>query len=264
MRSPIMIGIAATFCGLALGTPAEAQTAGDDPLANNGTYIGPIFGAAFDAGTQNVTLPNGVSLPNGGSIYNRNSRTAPTIGILIGRRQYLSRRLHIFSGLEADISYVAPQYRDANGTVVVPSGSTLPAGSYSFSQKTGAGYVGSVRGHLGYALPRASIYFTSGFAFAGNTRLHGGTVTYVPVNGGTPISVTGDGSGKSTTGTIIGGGAEVSLSRQLVGRLEFLHYSLGGTKRSFALPVSGQSIAIDESAASGHFDTVRVGLLYTF
>lgn len=253
------------FALITVPMSANAQNANSDPLSHDGTFIGVLAGGAFNGGAINVSVPGGATtLAGGGSVYNANAQSVGTFGVLVSHRHSLSHRLHIISGIEADINYPGSRYQAANGTLTVPTGVAVPAGIYGYSQNSSSNYYGTVRGHFGYALPHADIYSTSGFAFVGNSSLGGGTLTFTPAASLATATYTGAGSGKLSTGPVIGGGGEYSMSNHVVARFEYLHMMMTATDRSFALPSGMTTYTVNESAANGHLDVIRVGHPYQF
>ena len=222
-----------SFALITVPMSANAQNANSDPLSHDGTFIGVLAG--------------------GGSVYNANAQGVGTFGVLVGHRHYLSHRLHTISGIEAEFNYLGSRYQAANGTLTVPTGAAVPAGTYGYSQNNGSNYYGTVRGHLSHALPHADIYFTSGFAFAGNSSLGGGTLTFTPAASLATATYTG-----------VGSGGEYSMSNHVVARFEYLHMMMKATDRSFALPSGTTTYTVNESAANGDLDVIRVGHSYQF
>jgi outer membrane immunogenic protein len=188
----------------------------------SGAYLGADAGGSFGSYTQ---------FSDGDGVKVDVSRFIG--GVYAGYNWQVS---NFVAGLEVDIS------NGPKGTT--PQGTTGP----DWSCKTGdcnadITYYGTVRARLGYAIDRALIYGTGGFAYG---RSSGGT-----------FNSNQQGHGMNT-GWTLGGGAEYAFTRHIVARAEYLHVDLGDIK--FGAGVGGGP----RFRGRGSFDTIRVGIAYKF
>ena len=242
----------------AQGHPSDANSS-----THSGFYLGGALGAAFDAGSDNVTTTgfNSQTAINAKNELSGRDQTAGTIGIIGGYRRKLDS-MPIIMGLEADISYVGQVAENQDKITTPAAGATAPAGTYRFQQDNGANYLGSIRSHLGYTQADWEAYLSGGFAYGGNTGVGSGTVTYTsPTGVVTPL--TGKSTSKSKTGSVIGAGFAKDFGNNLIWRVEYIRYMFKGESKTYTSP-SSQSYKIDQSNSSGHFSVVRFAILKQF
>ena len=132
---------------------------------------------------------------------------------------------------------------NANGVTYTPVGGYQYALGFGDSNN----WFGTVRARLGFAVDRALIYGTGGFAFGGKTGGVSGTYNTIPL----VISNNDDNS----SGWALGGGVEYAFSNAWSVRLEYLHVDLGdNTRRLYTSNTTGIDITRDNK-----FDVVRAG-----
>lgn len=263
-RRRFAYGVAAAGA-LLIGGVANAQDNSSDAniSSHSGFYFGGALGAAFDAGSDNVTTTgfNSQTAANAKKDFSGSDQTAGTIGIIGGYRRKLDS-MPIIMGLEADISYVGQVAENQDKTVTPATGATAPAGTYRFQQDNGANYLGSIRSHLGYTQADWEAYVSGGFAYGGNTGMGSGTVTYTSPTG-VDTSLTGKSTSKSKTGSVIGAGFAKGFGDNLIWRVEYIRYMFKGENKTYTSP-SSQSYKFDQSNSSGHFSVVRFAILKQF
>ena len=107
----------------------------------------------------------------------------------------------------------------------------------------GRGYAGSIRGRLGYAMDRALVYGTGGFAY-GNVK--GSLAT------ATPAFMS---QNKIETGYNIGAGLEYSFTNNISAKAEYIYTALGS--RNY---FSGSDVI----PTGMHYSTISAGINYHF
>jgi outer membrane immunogenic protein len=150
------------------------------------------------------------------------------------------------AGVEADIQYADLNSNNDNGYYY--SGT----GGYFGSNSNGVEWFGTVRARLGFAIDRALIYATGGFAYGGGGGGNGGYYNgYYFDNGGDDVR----------TGWTLGGGLEYAFTDNLTARVEGLYVNLGKD--------GNNGFAYDAAYLGGNrkdteFGVVRAGLNYKF
>lgn len=160
----------------------------------------------------------------------------------------------IVAGIEADYAYM-----NAGESSELDNGITGTSNIYHISVDS----LGTVRARLGFAVDRALIYATGGFAFGHAQYSHSFLDQF-----GDPIWAGGASSERS--GYAVGAGIEYALPIPSMGpgaltvRAEYLHYDLGtGTATiPFSDPTAGIGPFIDSYHLYGNL--IRAGLNYKF
>ncbi len=144
---------------------------------------------------------------------------------------------HLVLGVEADIQ----------GSGIKDSGTDKFNNTYSSELD----YFGTVRGRVGYAVDRALVYFTGGFAYGGvkneNVLPAGGPLVY-------DIS-------RTATGYVLGGGLEYKITPAWSVKGEYQYINLGKNDPVDPAGKTYSSIA-GNTLTDDAFHTVRVGLNY--
>ena len=163
-------------------------------------------------------------------------------------------------GLEADIDYFGTGSSDnrtfANQNVYPATGSTL-----TLSGHGGDGFLGTVRGRLGYAaFDRTLLYVTGGLAYGD----YGSATTLARfANGGGPetIDFSGDAADDVRVGYALGAGVEYAFTPRISGEAEYLYTDIGDRTYALTNPRTGAMLTArqDGSAQIG-----RLGLNYKF
>ncbi|MBB3809356.1 outer membrane protein [Pseudochelatococcus contaminans] len=146
------------------------------------------------------------------------------------------------AGVEADINY-ADLKKNSNVALAID-----PSAGYLGASDQGIEWFGTVRARLGFAIDRALIYATGGFAYGGGGNGHG---FYY------------DGffyeNNRSTrTGWTLGGGLEYAFTDNITARVEGLYINLGKEDRNHFLPTAYHNRNDTE------IGVVRAGLNYKF
>jgi len=202
-----------------------------------GFYVGVNAGYGWNTNDNN----NGVFVPGVGFVDSGNSDGGFVGGGQIGYNYQFGQ---FVAGVEADIQY-ADLNSDNNGF-----GYYGGPGYYGGGGSNGIDWFGTVRARLGFAIDRALIYATGGFAYGG-----GGDNSFY-YNG--LYYKNGD---DTRTGWTLGGGLEYAFTDNLTARVEGLYVNLGK---------SGNNGFVYDAAYLGNdrkdteFGVVRAGLNYKF
>jgi outer membrane immunogenic protein len=228
-----------------------------------GFYVGLNAGAAFNGGGGGAYTPNGfpvAATPAGGNILV--GTTGNNVAFAGGGQIGYNYQFGAFvAGLEADIQGIG---RSGSGY-----GATAPVGGLAgvapYALATGAyfspGYLGAVRGRLGYAVDRALFYVTGGFAYSGGYGNR--SVAYYSAANATAVpTAVYTGASGSTTGYTVGGGVEYAVSNNWTVKGEYLYANVGGGGNlltSAALPGTSFSNKTNQGVS-----LARVGVNYKF
>jgi outer membrane immunogenic protein len=140
-------------------------------------------------------------------------------------------------GLETDL-----QYADIGG-----GRSYIGTGFLGDDSNEGA-WFGTVRARAGFAIDRALVYATGGFAYGG---IGSGSSTYIDAAGN---YIYGSSNG-TNTGWVLGGGIEYAFTNNLTAKIEGLYVNLDTKRDDFG-------VFADKNNAE--FGVVRAGLNYKF
>ncbi len=175
-------------------------------------------------------------------------------------------------GLEADIQGIAGSSGASSASVASGPISGFPAYNYVAGIQTtkNIGYLGTVRGRIGYLVtPTLLVFGTGGLAYGGATL---GTSIWENIVGG-PNSLLPYGGSSNYSDTLVGwtagGGLEWMFMPNWSAKIEYLYYNLGSVTQSVALtqfstagtPFLSNAIA---SSASYNGHIVRAGVNYHF
>jgi len=176
--------------------------------------------------------------PNTGLVQKEDSDGGFVGGGQIGYNYQLGQ---FVGGIEADV-----QYAD------------LSAGSETYLNEPsnghrgkGTDWFGTVRARLGFALDRALVYGTGGFAFGGRDKEDNYYDDYY-----TNFYDDGD---DISTGWTLGGGIEYAFTDNLTAKVEGLYINLGREKNSYWYTVPNY-----EKRTDNEFGVVRAGVNYKF
>ena len=148
-------------------------------------------------------------------------------------------------GLETDINYRGAS-NNSNG------------GFFNNNLNTGAGYFGTVRGRVGYAIDRLLIYGTGGLAY-GNVKFPGSAFGAGPA--GALALTRFDSNSGAKLGWTAGAGAEYALTRNWSVKAEYLYVDLGRTSANYVDLVTGTPVSLQ---ARNRDHIVRAGVNYRF
>jgi len=260
----------------ASGTPAFAQVGTDATGFDwTGPYVGLNAGAVVNGKTKfdrtTGDLPNNTNALDAGLRPSRNtvSDSGFVGGGQIGYNVLLGG---LVVGAEADIAYT-----DLDKTETLSNTSNFgPLGVPSSTPFTRVNeyrgkldYLGTVRGRVGFAMDRALIYATGGYAYG---RVKHETIYYGPNAPTVPFF---EGQTKKTSdGYVVGGGIEYAMptnsflnvfgSSAVTVKAEYLHYDLGHETLRFPGVNGGATIGGYTSRVGTRGDLVRAGLNYKF
>lgn len=190
-----------------------------------GFYVGVNAGYAWNANDNNNNTFYGSSSNDGGF----------TGGGQIGYNYQINQ---FVIGAEADINYADLKNKN-NGWAYT---------GFASNSSNGIEWFGTVRARVGFAIDRALIYATGGFAYGG-----GGNDNNFLYNG-----VYYSQSNDTRTGWTVGGGVEYAFTDNITARIEGLYVNLGKENRNYFVPV------VNNSRKDNEFGVVRAGLNYKF
>jgi outer membrane immunogenic protein len=177
--------------------PAPAPYVAVPTFTWTGFYVGANAGGAVDSQiTGNTTGPAGSG-----------SASARAGGFLVGGTVGYNYQLspNFVVGVEGDIGYADIQAKAG-----------LAAGGSSASGRIGVdGYLGTIRGRVGYAMGQWLFYGTGGYAFA-DGRANLSTVS--------PFAVSNTSVSRDLQGYVVGGGVEYAINNQLSVKGEYLYF----------------------------------------
>lgn len=249
--------VTAQAADLPFTRPAPAPVALPLAFSWTGLYFGVNAGYAFSTDSNvsttgqavaNINNVNGGARPASVSLRQRGFIGGGQVGYNYQFGQFVV-------GAEADL-----QYTDLRRSVLV---TTIPLSGIStlnnrFSNKLE--YLGTLRGRFGFAVDRALIYATGGFAY-GETRAS------VNFTGPAPASVLQfTGSQRRTSyGYTLGGGLEYAITNNLSVKGEYLYYHLQRSTLNVAvIPGSGGGGTGYNSRFRNNGNIIRAGLNYKF
>lgn len=203
----------------------------------SGFYIGGNAGYIFSDNGEITTVGNNGPVGGPSTIFNVNTGARPrsvrsepegfTGGGQIGYNWQIGS---IVLGVEADAAYT-----DYQRTVRV-IGATGAASDFS----TDMGYLGTVRGRLGYSFGTFMVYGTGGFAYGDVENRARFFAT--PLAGGTGVTQFSGSRSSTETGYAAGGGVEFAMpssfslfgSNAITFKAEALYYDLGQSRVTVA------------------------------
>lgn len=216
----------ASICGISFaGQVAAADLSVIPPSVFNwgGLYAGAHVGGGW-ADSDIAFVGGTATSPDGSGLIG---------GFQLGYNFMMSPQWLI--GIEGDFTWTG-----IDGSALCPN----PAFSCGFD----IDWLASIRGRVGYAVDSFLFYGTVGVGFAR------ADYTAVSIATGVPF---GPGSRATHTGVAAGGGAEVALTDNLTGKVEYLFYGFGSESVSAATFGAAGSADLD-------VHTVRVGINYKF
>ena len=211
--------------------PPVAYVAPPPVFTWTGFYVGLNAGAAIDNTRYGWSpfspdyRPGGVAF-TGGAQAGYNWQTGPLV-----------------LGVETDIAYRGASGNSNNGF-----------GALSM----GAGYFGTARARLGYAIDRLLIYGTGGLAY-GSVNFPGAASGFGL--GGAPHFLTRLDNPGTRLGWTAGAGVEYALTRNWSVKAEYLYVDLGRNSANYLDLVTGAPVAL-QARNSDHI--LRAGLNYRF
>ena len=236
-----------------------------------GFYIGVNAGYAFDHTTRfqnaNSVVPgtSATGVPGARPAVVSLNADGVTAGGQAGYNYQFTPGSGIVVGVEADAAYT--DLRRTGGVIL-----TNPANGIArlSAFQTELGFLGTVRGRIGYAFDRVLFYGTGGFAYGELT-----TATSF-VQGTTLATPTNFVGGRRTieNGYAAGGGVEYALptdsflnffkSNAVTLKVEGLYYDLGTRRTPIAAVPGSGAVGAYQQRASTNGVIVRAGLNYKF
>jgi outer membrane immunogenic protein len=257
---------------LALAAVAGAASAEDSGATGQrsweGFYAGGNIGGAFST-TCNTWEPDNVikgTPPLANAFYNRN---CPNNSTFIGGLQFgYNFQVHrIVWGLDFDYDGWATNKHNRSYTYV---GATPPPnGTYTFNGNVSPSGFGLIHPRIGYVIDDWLPYFTAGTIIAGGS--HNSTAAFTPVGGSAPATSFSGGKNFTSTGWIVGVGAEYALSGPWSFKAEYLYANLGKSKNTTTTCTASASacaafsnFSLDNIHNSFTANLFRVGINYRF
>ncbi len=235
-----------------------------------GFYIGANAGVGFNNGNNNngytsTGFPAGGNGNPNGNIFNGSGNGSNASFIGGGQLGYNYQFGSIVLGVETDIQGIANGGGNrAGGVAPIQPGVVAGVVPYAIGSNGNnmPSYIGTVRGRLGYAIDRALIYATGGFAYGGGYG-NNNVAYFNQANGtGVPTAVYGGGH-SSNTGYAVGGGVEYAVTNNWTVKAEYLYANLGSSNRTlFSGTIPGTAF-VGGNNNSG-INIVRVGVNYKF
>ncbi len=160
-------------------------------------------------------------------------------------------------GIEADADYLG---LGNSGTFSTSTTVGTTNGVFQANRDSGDGFLGTVRGRIGYAfLPRLMAYGTGGLAYGQiGSAYTGATFTS---NSGAITNYTTSNNDDIRVGYALGVGLEYAFTNNLSAKLEYLYADLG--RKDYVL-TDIKSGGIITARSSGEAQIARVGLNYRF
>jgi len=257
---------------LALTAVAAAASA-EDPGATGqrsweGFYAGGNIGGAWST-TCNTWEPGNLikgTPPLANAFYNRNCPNNSTFigGLQFGYNFQVDR---IVWGLDFDYDGWASNKHNRSYTY---AGATPPPnGTYTFNGNVSPSGFGLIHPRIGYVIDDWLPYFTAGAIVAGGS--HSSTAAFTPVGGSAPTTSFSGGKNFTSTGWIVGVGAEYGLNGPWSLKAEYLYANLGKGKNTTTTCTASASacaafsnFSLDNIHNSFTANLFRVGFNYRF
>jgi outer membrane immunogenic protein len=228
-----LVGAALIALGLSTSVQADGyaapQGAYAPPFTWTGLYVGTQVGAGWDE-TNYDLIQNARSFHFTGA--------GGFAGSYAGYNQQFGS---IVAGVEVEGSFSAiVRGQDVDCTIAQQA--VCSSNIHAF---------GSVRGRLGYAAGKFLVYGTGGWAVAD------ASFDRIFLPGSSPF--TSGVSHDTRTGWVIGGGAEVALGGNWIGRFQYDHYDFG--HETYVVPALSN---VSDARVRLDVDTIRLGIAYKF
>lgn len=275
MRRALIAAVAAAFAlaGAAAAAdlplrsaPVEPYLSGTPLFTWTGFYVGLNAGAGFgtDAGrvtASGFTPTNGFAAGPPTGTFGPFRGASPGVGFVGGGQLgYNIQNGAVVYGLEADLDYFGA---GGSGSRTFSNANVFaaPASTLTLTQRSGNGYLGTVRARVGYAgFERTLLYVTGGLAYGDYGSTYG-TATFS--NGAGPQVVQfGSGSdGDTRVGYALGAGVEYAVTPHITTKLEYLYTDIGDHTASLTNINTG---ALLTARSDGSAQSVRLGVNYKF
>lgn len=256
----VLLTLGASLLALAgVSAHLRAALAADSPLPTKappkaaaydwtGFYAGVHSGYAAGSSRWSATQAGGAPALSGSfDMFNAFNAFTGTGSYLHGLQAGYNYMLpsHLVVGAEADVSF--PNLIAGSAAFSSPS-----SGSATYRDQVEMS--GTLRGRIGYATGKWLFYATGGFAYSYDqlTRMQ---LAGTPAAGNAPPGSVDNRFMVPRFGAAAGGGVEVALTPQWMGRLEFLYTGYGS--HNVAFPDAAESFK-----SNLNVETLRVGLDY--
>src|SRR5450631_115548 len=234
----------------------------------DGFYAGANIGGAWST-TCNTWEPGSVitgTPPLANAFYNR---ICPNNSAFIGGLQfgYNFQVDRIVWGLDFDYDGWATSKHNRSYTYT--GAAPPPNGTYTFNGNVSPSGFGLIHPRFGYAIDDWLPYFTAGTIIAGGS--HDSTAAFTPVGASFPTTAFSGGKNFTSTGWIVGVGAEYGLRGPWSLKAEYLYANLGKGKNTTTTCTASASacaafsnFSLDNIHNSFTANLFRVGFNYRF
>ena len=261
-----LVGTAAAADLPLRSAPAMTYDGGAPLFTWTGFYAGLNAGAGFGTDGGRV-VANGFSPANGFVAGPPTGTFGPFrgagsgVGFLGGGQLgYNVQNGLIVYGLEADLDYFGGG-GGGSRTFADTNVFAAPASTLTLTQRDGSGYLGTVRGRLGYAgFDRTLLYVTGGLAY-GDYGTTFGTATFSNGTGPQVVQFGSGSTGDTRLGYAIGAGVEYAIMPHVTVKAEYLYANIGDRHYALTNPNTG---AVLNAKNDGSAHLVRLGLNYKF
>ena len=161
-------------------------------------------------------------------------------------------------GLEADADYLG---LGNSGSFSQTSSVFVPGGTFQAKRDSGDGFLGTLRGRVGYAvIPRMLLYATGGLAYGQIGSNYTGA-SFTNLAGTVTNTYTASGNDDFRVGYAVGAGVEYAITDRITAKIEYLYADLGKKNYTLTNVASGTSFS---ASSGGATQLARVGLNYKF
>lgn len=249
------LAAAADLNGPSYGGSLKDDYAAPSAFSWTGLYIGGNLGYAWgDADIDRNPIDSTLWTMDGEELGNGSADVNGWFGG--GHVGYLGQSGMFVLGIEADL-----QFGDMSGSSAYGIELDNDWGTVEGKTSVDVNYFGSVRARLGLANNGFMPYITGGFAWA-DVDIDNHLIVSNPVFGTTVNE--SQGTSKTFTGWVAGGGVELSLSENWRVRGEYLYYDLGSEDYSFTYESNQNYTHTISGDVDLTFHTFRIGASYKF
>ncbi|MDX7950079.1 outer membrane beta-barrel protein [Lichenihabitans sp. Uapishka_5] len=219
-----------------------------------GFYVGANLGGAFD-NKSGALSPNGFSAPLATSSSDSDSGF-----IGGGQAGYNWQNGTFVYGVETDIDYINLGGSGSTST----SSTNFNSATLTTRREDGDGFLGTLRGRLGYAgFDRTLLYVTGGLAYGDFGSRYTGA-TFTNAQGLTTATYGVSGNDDVRVGWTIGAGLEYAITPNISVKGEYLYADLGRKNYTLIGTSAGTQGTSFNAHSDGSTSIARVGLNYKF
>jgi outer membrane immunogenic protein len=237
---PSLLTASAADLGAPAPAPIYTKAPPPVPFSWTGFYIGANGGYGWAGSNDDLTYVN-----NSGATITGIGPGGATGGFGGGQIGYNYQFNWFVVGAEADFEGAGLRN---SATQALSSGVDFAATSQDVD------WFYTIRARAGFAVDRALVYFTGGYA--------GGKVADTSTITEGPFSATLD-NGTSRNGYVLGGGLEYAFDRNWSAKIEYQYLNLGSETISGAV-VPADGVTVSASPIKDQINTVRAGVNYHF